>query len=108
MPDPITRQSTFGEEVERGVTRSLEAKRLGIEQLLGDDSNQAIVDSIQRERETAEGLGISPSLDRLKNIAQTEGYASAAAEVPGDIGRYGVNKQVCSLRWVQVQEQPQC
>ena len=89
MPDPITRQSTFGEEVERGVTRSLEAKRLGIEQLLGDDSNQAIVDSIQRERETAEGLGISPSLDRLKNIAQTEGYASAAAEVPGDIGRYG-------------------
>ena len=89
MPDPITRQSTFGEEVERGVTRSLEAKRLGIEQLLGDDSNQAILDSIQRERETAEGLGISPSLDRLRNIAQTEGYASAAAEVPGDITRYG-------------------
>ena len=60
-----------------------------MEQLLGDDSNQAIVDSIQRERETAEGLGIGPSLDRLTNIAQTEGYASAAAEVPGDITRYG-------------------
>ena len=89
LPDPITRQSTFSEEVERGVARTLEAKRLGIEQLLGDDSNQAIIDSIARGQETAEGLGVGPSLERLTNIAKTEGYASAAAELPSDITRYG-------------------
>jgi len=89
LPDPITRQSTFSEEVERGVARTLEAKRLGIEQLLGDDSNQAIIDSIARGQETAEGLGVGPSLERLTNIAKTEGYASAAAKLPSDISRYG-------------------
>ena len=89
LPDPITRQSTFGEEVERGVARTLDAKRLGIEQLIGDDSNQAIVDSIARGQETAEGLGIPPSLERLQDIAQTKGYGAAAAELPGDITRYG-------------------
>ncbi|OUV71109.1 MAG: hypothetical protein CBC83_08115 [Flavobacteriales bacterium TMED123] len=87
MPDPITRQSTFGEEVERGVTRSLEAKRLGIEQLLGDDSNQAILDSIQRERETAEGLGIPPSLDRITSIAKEDGPLRAVGEAVTDIPR---------------------
>ena len=89
LPDPITRQSTFGEEVERGVARTLEAKRLAVEQLLGDDSNQAIIDSIARGQETAEGLGVGPSLERLTNIAKTEGYASAAAKLPSDISRYG-------------------
>ena len=89
LPDPITRQSTFGEEVERGVARTLEAKRLAVEQLLGDDSNQAIIDSIARGQETAEGLGVGPSLERLTNIAKTEGYASAAAKLPSDITRYG-------------------
>lgn len=87
LPDPITRQSTFGEEVERGVTRSLEAKRLGIEQLLGDDSNQAILDSIQRERETAEGLGIPPSLDRITSIAKEDGPLRAVGEAVSDIPR---------------------
>ena len=89
LPDPITRQSTFSEEVERGVARTLEAKRLAVEQLLGDDSNQAIIDSIARGQETAEGLGVGPSLERLTNIAKTEGYASAAAKLPSDITRYG-------------------
>ena len=89
LPDPITRQSTFGEEVERGVARTLDAKRLGIEQLIGDDSNQAIVDSIARGQETAEGLGIPPSLERLQDIAQTKGYGAAAAKLPSDITRYG-------------------
>ena len=87
MPDPITRQSTFGEEVERGVARSLEAKRLGIEQLLGDDPNQAILDSIQRERETAEGLGIPPSLDRITSIAKEDGPFKAVTEAVSDIPR---------------------
>tara|TARA_R100001163_G_scaffold17616_2_gene15716 strand:+ start:8019 stop:14306 length:6288 start_codon:yes stop_codon:yes gene_type:complete len=87
LPDPITRQSTFGEEVERGVARSLEAKRLGIEQLLGDDPNQAILDSIQRERETAEGLGIPPSLDRITSIAKEDGPFKAVTEAVSDIPR---------------------
>ena len=89
LPDPITRQSTFGEEVKRGVARTLEAKRLGIEQLLGDDPNQPLLESMARGQETAEGLGIPPSLARIQDIAQTEGYGAAAAELPSDIARYG-------------------
>jgi len=86
-PDPITRESTFLEEAARGLTTSARAKRTGLQTLLGDDPNQAILDSIAREEELARSLGVGPSRGRIVDIAETEGIPTAVVEAVGDVPR---------------------
>ena len=86
-PDPITRESTALEEAARGLTTSARAKLTGVQTLLGDDPNQAILDSIAREEELARSLGVGPSRQRIVDIAETEGIPKAVVEGAGDIPR---------------------